>query len=80
MRTVQGNLSIAVYFAKLWNCWDELKFLNGLPSCTCGFLGKCTCKVLAKIRELEAQDQMMQFLATLLQLPKESPQTPNLLL
>lgn len=32
----QGNLTIAAYFSKLKRYWDELKSLEGLPTCTCG--------------------------------------------
>ena len=49
MRIIQGTSSVSDYDNKLKKCWDELKFLNNIPACTCGFLDKCTCKVLARI-------------------------------
>lgn len=65
MKTTQGNLSVTTYYSKLKKCWDDLMFLNGFPSCTCGNLDKCSCKVLAKVMELENQDKLMQFLMNL---------------
>ncbi|CAM8968144.1 unnamed protein product [Rhodiola kirilowii] len=65
MRTMQGNLSVTAYYSKLKKCWDELQYMNGVPACTCGALGKCTCRVLDRMKELESQDKLMQFLANL---------------
>ncbi|KAL9675666.1 hypothetical protein QQ045_003870 [Rhodiola kirilowii] len=63
--TMQGNLSVTAYYSKLKKCWDELQYMNGVPACTCGALGKCTCRVLDRMKELESQDKLMQFLANL---------------
>ena len=59
MGIIQGNLYVADYFNKLKRCWDELKFLTGIPACTCGGLAKCSCKIMDRIRELESRDRLM---------------------
>lgn len=56
-QTKQGNLSVAAYFSKLKRYWDELKDLEGLPSCTCGGMNP----ILAKIE----RSKLNQFLLNL---------------
>lgn len=53
MRITQGNLSVTAYYTKLKHCWDEIQCLNGIPTCVCGQLDKCKCKVMARFLELE---------------------------
>nr|XP_043633025.1 uncharacterized protein LOC122604192 [Erigeron canadensis] len=61
----QGSLSIAAFFNKLKKCWDELHNLNGLPTCTCGKMNECTCKLVEKFLELESRTRLVQFLMKL---------------
>lgn len=62
MKIHQGNLSVTSYYTKLKRCWDEIAFLNEVPSYSCGNLEKCSCKVVSRFLELENQDRLMHFL------------------
>nr|XP_043611556.1 uncharacterized protein LOC122583197 [Erigeron canadensis] len=61
----QGSLSIAAYFNKLKKCWDELHNLNDIPSCTCGKMAECTCKLVEKFLAIESRSRLVQFLMKL---------------
>nr|XP_043611789.1 uncharacterized protein LOC122583453 [Erigeron canadensis] len=61
----QGSLSIATYFNKLKNCWDELHNLNDIPSCTCGKMAECTCKLVEMFLAIENRSRLVQFLMKL---------------
>ncbi|KAL8141167.1 hypothetical protein V2J09_007188 [Rumex salicifolius] len=65
LRTTQGNSFVTTYYSKLKHSWEELRFMNEIPTCTCGTLLKCECKVIDRVLELESQDKLMQFLANL---------------
>ncbi|PWA46317.1 hypothetical protein CTI12_AA508630 [Artemisia annua] len=60
-----GNLIIVAYFNKLKKCWDELKNLNGMPTCNCGKMLECTCDVIAKSVERDSNSKLIQFLMKL---------------
>nr|GEX60030.1 retrovirus-related Pol polyprotein from transposon TNT 1-94 [Tanacetum cinerariifolium] len=61
----QGSLSIASYFNKLKRCWDEMKNLNGLPTCTCGKMRDCSYGILDKFLEIDSRSKLMRFLMKL---------------
>nr|XP_043639702.1 uncharacterized protein LOC122610813 [Erigeron canadensis] len=64
-RVTQGNMSIVAYYNKMKKFWDELHSLNGIPVCTCGKMGECTCKIMVKYAEIESRSRLMQFLMKL---------------
>lgn len=61
----QGSATIAAYFNKLKRCWDELSSLNALPTCECGKMKECTCRIVEKMLQIESSSKLMQFLMRL---------------
>ncbi|GJW93892.1 hypothetical protein Tco_0173564 [Tanacetum coccineum] len=61
----QGNLTMASFFNKLKKCWDDLQNLNGLSTCYCGKMRKCTCYFIEKFVERESNSKLIQFLMKL---------------
>ncbi|GJX73057.1 leucine-rich repeat receptor-like serine/threonine/tyrosine-protein kinase SOBIR1 [Tanacetum coccineum] len=49
----------------IYQCWDELQNLNGLPTCKCGKMRECTCYVIEKFIERDSNSKLIQFLMKL---------------
>ena len=56
---MQGDSTFTSYFTRLQASWEQLLNFRPLPCCSCG---KCTCGVNDKIKTLQHQDSLMQFL------------------
>ncbi|KAF7821870.1 uncharacterized protein G2W53_027325 [Senna tora] len=55
----QGGDAVMVYYKKICRCWDEIRRLMPLPTCTCA---KYTCRLSKKVTYMDASIKLLQFL------------------
>lgn len=61
----QDNRSVAEFYCKLKQLWDEISSIEGVPECTCGVMLKCKCDILKKLNQADALNKLIQFLMPL---------------
>ncbi|KAL2896153.1 tRNA uridine 5-carboxymethylaminomethyl modification enzyme MnmG [Bienertia sinuspersici] len=61
----QEDMSVSEYYGKLKKYWDEISELEGIPSCECGALARCTCGVIVKLMEKGERTKIIDFLMKL---------------
>ncbi|KAL2939372.1 Retrovirus-related Pol polyprotein from transposon RE1 [Bienertia sinuspersici] len=61
----QIDSSIAEYFGKLKDVWNQLQILEGYPDCSCGAMKTCSCGILKKFLEIDQRNKLMQLLCGL---------------
>ncbi|KAK9669255.1 hypothetical protein RND81_13G119500 [Saponaria officinalis] len=62
LQIVQGEDSVATYYARLRSIWEDIHSLDPLPDCTCGIVAKCTCSLLKKIVARYNNNNLIDFL------------------
>lgn len=58
----QENLTLAEYYGKLRQIWEDMACIGGVPECTCGVLSTCTCAILKQILEADKRQKRVKFL------------------
>lgn len=58
----EEKMSVSEYYYKLRRYKDEIQAVESLPTCDCGVMSKCTCKLHKKLMEMIERHRLIDFL------------------
>ncbi|KAK9724656.1 hypothetical protein RND81_05G090200 [Saponaria officinalis] len=58
----QENAPLIENYSKLMKNWESVDHLDPIPTCTCGAIDLCSCKLLKSVVDRDSNNKLIQFL------------------